>query len=464
MICPINKRHIYLLCDGLLDGDEKAEAEAHLKACVRCSAVFAEASGVLALLKQPPDQGTGIPGTRVESIISRAMAAGNAVPAAGHHPRFTFAFYARWATAAGFALLFVSGLFLFNSSRNNRNAGPAAAHIPGNPSSALIATSVNDTTVWFNKMCALRAEKNSTVSFLQQSARVVYFRLSQGSILVAAHKGLYDTIAVQCAAVTVFATGTHFSVERAGTDVHVAVMEGTVRLVDARTNGPMVLSCGELCVVHDAAGQWEKGPMPLSLRKRLASNFETLSPADFSPSLATAGGSYSQRKSGFGEHRAENYGFQHVRSHIRRGEYDSAIVDIVNYLAGDTADRDIAYCDLALCYGKIERWESAVQAYGKAAASTKDSLVAEAILHRTNSILFSKLARNAEAEKGIREYLAKYPLGAWREREYGMLVRIQMAQNRSAEARQTVDRYGEEFPASCSVEEMRLELAGRSGR
>jgi|GEM_PF-2555074 hypothetical protein len=463
MICPINKRRIYLLCDGLLDGKEKAETEAHLKTCLRCGAVFAEASRILALLKRPSPSGAEIPRTTVESIVSRAIA-GNAVPTAARHLQFTFPSHARWATAAGFVLLFISGLFLFTSSRNKGNAGPAAAHSPGNPSAALIATSVNDTTIWFNRMCALRAEKNSMVSLLQQSARVVYFRLSQGSILVAAHKGLYDTIAVQCAAVTVFATGTHFSVERAGADVRVGVAEGTVRLVDARTNEPMILSCGELSVVHDAVGPLEKGPMPLSLRKRLASNFETLSPADFSPSLASAGDPYSHRKSGLGEHRAENYGFQHVRSHIRRGEYDSAIVDIVNYLARDTTDRDIAYCDLALCYGKIERWESAVEAYGKAAASTNDSLVAEAILHRTNSILFSKLARSAEAEKGIREYLAKYPLGAWREREYGMLVRIQMAQNRSAEARQTVDRYGEEFPASCSVEEMRLEIAGRSSR
>jgi hypothetical protein len=461
MKCPINKRQIYLLCDGLLDEKEKAEAEAHLKACLRCRAVFAEARGILDLIKRPAAAGTEVSAATAESIISRALAQ-NAVKAPVRRLRFSFPSYARCVTAAGIVLLLVSVVFLFRGIRNNGKARPAAAHILENPSSALITTSAKDTTVWFNRMCALRAERNSMVSLVQQTPRVVYFHLTQGSILVAAHKGLYDTIAVQCAAVTVFATGTHFSVERVGTDVRVAVVEGTVRLVDAGTNEQMELSCGELCVAHDA-GTWEKNPMAVSFRKQLAFTFETLNPTDFSPSLAAAD-SHPPRKRGFQEHHPEKYGFQHVRSHIRRGEYDSAIVDIVNYLATDTVDRDIAYCDLALCYGKTERWESAIEAYRKAAASTKDSLVAEAILHRTNSILFSKLARNAEAEKGIREYLAKYPLGSWREREYGMLVRIQITQNRSAEARQTVDRYEAEFPASCSVEEMRLEIAGRGDK
>jgi tetratricopeptide (TPR) repeat protein len=287
----------------------------------------------------------------------------------------------------------------------------------------------------------------------------VYFDLSQGSVQIAAHKGLYDSIAVRCAAVTVFATGTHFSVERTGSDVRVSVVEGAVEISNAQTGGRMPLSCGEVCLVNGANRTWEKEALPEPVQKQLNEIFETMVSSDFELVPMPVTGAHQQHSVRFREPALQKQSYDAVRGLIRHGDYDKAIVAIVEHLASGPLDRDVAYCDLALCYSRTDRWESALDAYAGALAATTDSLVKEAVLHRANSILFSKLARFSEAGPGIRDYLLRYPHGAWREREYGMLIRIEIAQNHHEEAQRTVDRYAFEFPGSCSIEKMRMEVA-----
>jgi hypothetical protein len=312
-------------------------------------------------------------------------------------------------------------------------------------------------------MCTLHAGINTEVSLDHRSPRVVFIDLARGSVQIAAHKGLYDTIAVRCAAMTVFATGTHFSVERTGNDVRVSVVEGAVEISNAQTGGRMTLSCGELCLVNGANRTWEKEAIPEPVQRQLTGIFETMVSSDFALVPLPMTGAHQQHGVRFKEPAGQKRDYDAIRGLIRHGDYDKAIIAIVEHLASDPLDRDVAYCDLALCYSRTDRWESALDAYAGAAAATTDSLVREAVLHRVNSILFSKLARFSEAGSGIRDYLLRYPHGAWREREYGMLIKIEIAQNRHEEAQQVVNRYAGEFPGSCSIEKMRLEIARLSG-
>jgi len=152
------------------------------------------------------------------------------------------------------------------------------------------------------------------------------------------------------------------------------------------------------------------GPMPQSLRSQTCRGFETLGPWDFP--LGLSRGQWPQTRSAHAQEdgSAAQRTFAAIRHTIRRAEYDSAIVALVNYLARYSVDKDVAWCDLALCYSKTSRWESALDAYKHTMSATSDTLVQEAVLHRSNSILFSKLARFKDAEKGIRDYLAAYPL------------------------------------------------------
>jgi hypothetical protein len=361
--------------------------------------------------------------------------------------------------AAAAILLFalVSGIYLLSKARNGEKNLSIAAHQA--KSENTILTSTQDTIVMFNRMCALRVGPDSRVTLDRRGPRVVYVDLSQGSVQIAAHKGLYDTIAVRCTAVTVFATGTHFSVERTGSDVRVSVVEGAVELSNTQTGGRMPLSCGELCLVNGTNRTWEKVALPEPVQKQLTDIFEIMVSSDFALVPVPVTGAHQQHGVRFQEPAREKRDYDTVRGLIRHGDYDKAIVAIVEHLASAPLDRDVAYCDLALCYSRTDRWESALDAYASASAATTDSLVKEAVLHRVNSILFSKLARFSEAGSGIRDYLLRYPRGAWREREYGMLIRIEIAQNHREEAQRSVDRYAFEFPGSCSVDKMRMEVA-----
>jgi tetratricopeptide (TPR) repeat protein len=122
--------------------------------------------------------------------------------------------------------------------------------------------------------------------------------------------------------------------------------------------------------------------------------------------------------------------YANIQKLMRKGDYEKAIAELNDLIKTRPRGPDIAYCDLALCYSKTDQWDNAIDAYTKAAGATNDKLVREAILHRTNHILFSKLFRYDEAEKGIRTYLDRYPHGTWRERERGLLARVERARKK----------------------------------
>lgn len=457
MNCPVSERQIYLLCDGLLQEKESSEVRAHILACEHCRKTYREARQSLALLKQTAPRHVLLDQATTESIISQALADSKRQPRIVDI-RFGRKMYPLLAAAAILLLVLVSGMYLSSDFRKSVKDVPvASAHKLS--SETTILTSVKDTTVIFNRMCVLCAGKDTRVTLDQQSPRVVYFDLSQGSVLIAAHKGLYDTIAVRCAGVTVFATGTHFSVEMTGSDVRVSVVEGSVRLLNAQTGGLMPLTCGELCVVNATNGTWQKEVLSENLQKQLTESFDAMGSSDFALVPAPMPRAHRTHNIRFRESGREKQGYNVIRDLIRHGDYDKAIGVITEHLASDSVDRDIALCDLALCYSRTNRWENALDAYARASAATTDSLVKEAVLHRANSILFSELARLGEAETGIRNYIGRYPHGAWREREYAMLIRIEITQQRIEEAKRTADGYAAEFPASCSVERMQKEVA-----
>jgi hypothetical protein len=288
-----------------------------------------------------------------------------------------------------------------------------------------------DTTFDFNTGCAIRVVAGADVLMRTSGSRVVHFSLVKGGIFVAAHKGLYDTIAVDCRSMIVLATGTHFSVSKNDSFVSVSVLEGTVKLRRFGSLREMLLSSLETCAAPAADGDAElrKEPMPTDVQNRLTENFAAMGCSDCTvfpqPGFDDAGdvlqkSPVSTKTGTYGE----------IRKLMRKGYYDKAIAELNDLVTTRPRDPDIAYCDLALCYCKTDQWDLAVDAYAKAADLTNDKLVREAILHRTNHILFSKLLRYTDAEKGIRTYLALYPRGTWRQRELGLLARVERAQKR----------------------------------
>lgn len=420
MKCPIDEQSIYLLCDGLLDEKERAPLLEHCASCPRCKAVYEEARLSLSALKQPlPDtDAMFLSAEKEKSIIAAALARDARKDASVIVPFFRKEFVFL-AAAALLVLSLISGAYLLGVT-GLRTPRPAAGTV----------SLTKDTIITFNRACALRAEAGAGVSLQRRGARVVHFMLSRGRILIAAHKGLYDTISVECGPATVFATGTHFSVLRTDSVVQVTVLEGAVKVMRQNPAREFFIESDETGNVQIRDSSWNKERLSPLLRRQLSDGFKTMSSADFCMLQAPNADENQVLEPLSPAAPAEKNAYGKIRRMIRKGDYENALPGILKYLETDTTDADVAYCDLALCYSNLGQWQNAVQAYAKASAVTRDSLVREAILHRTNHILFSKLARYDEAGAGIRRYLSRYPNGHWRERELSMLKGLETAQKR----------------------------------
>jgi TolA-binding protein len=389
--------------------------------------VYEEAMRSLSALKQPlPDaDAMFLSAEKEKSIIAAALARDARKDASVIVPFFRKEFIFL-AAAALLVLSLISGAYL-RGVTGRRTPRPAAAGETAAPPGAGIVSLTKDTTITFNRACALRAEAGADVSLQRrgargaQGARVVHFTLSRGRILIAAHKGLYDTISVACGPATVFATGTHFSVLRTDSIVQVTVLEGAVKVLRQNPAREFFIESNETGNVQIRDSSWNKERLSPLLRRQLSDGFKAMSSVDFCMPQVQNADENQVLEPLSPAAPAEKSAYGKIRRMIRKGDYENALSGILKYLETDTADADVAYCDLALCYSNLGQWQNAVQAYAKASAATRDSLVREAILHRTNHILFSKLARYDEAGAGIRSYLSRYPNGHWHERELSML-------------------------------------------
>jgi ferric-dicitrate binding protein FerR (iron transport regulator) len=427
MNCHVDEQELYFLCDGLLEKRDRAALLAHCGTCPRCMSVYEEARRTLSILKQPVHDPAFLSPEKERSIISGALEQAGRRPGIMAFPKKEFLY----AAAAALVILSVaSGIALLRTPRGPGGAVSAAAV---RQSRIRVAELTKDTTVRFGRACVLRAD-GADVSMRQEGPRVVHFSLVKGDVYVAAHKGMYDTIAVDCPTLTVLATGTHFSVSRNDSSVSVSVLEGTVKVFrtgEKRAAGEILLSSLETCSEKDADEDvaLKKEQMPDDVQNQMMDNFAAMGCSEMTESAL----------SGFDDagdipHKSpvltRTGAYGEIRKLMRKGDYEKAITALKCLLMKRSADADVAYCDLALCYCKTDQWDSAVTAYASAAAVTNDRLVRESILHRTNHILFSKLFRYDEAEKGIRSYLALYPHGTWRQRELNLLARVERVQKR----------------------------------
>jgi len=430
MSCSVEEQKLYFLCDGLLDDDERDALLAHCTECERCAVLYREAQKSLSLLQRPARNPPYLSQEKAMSIISGSIAR--------EYARTTFRltrFSKReflFAAAAMVILSLVSVTFLIRKHQTAPANIPSAA-LSGQSGfiSISAAASASDSTFRFSDGCTCHATAHTDLVMRCNTPKVVHFGLRHGSILIAAHKGLYDTIAVECGHATVLATGTHFSVSRTDSSVSVSVLEGSVKLIPIHEKDEpvLVLATDETCVARDsdAKAAWHKSRLSYVAQNQLSEAFAAMDCFDSvaNPS-STIDDALDLRRNPAVSARSESY--EAIRKMIRTGQYEKAITCILKLVKTPSADLDIAYCDLALCYSKTDQWRNVLDAYTKAAAVTSDNFVREAILHRTNHILFSKLSQYDDAEKGIRRYLALYPHGTWKEREIILLARVARAQ------------------------------------
>jgi tetratricopeptide (TPR) repeat protein len=144
-----------------------------------------------------------------------------------------------------------------------------------------------------------------------------------------------------------------------------------------------------------------------------------------------------------------------IRSLIRQGRYGEAEKNILEHLKVSDAGRDIAYSDLAHCYARWGQNAKALDAYEEALKYVRDPELKEAYLHDVNALLCLRIKDYTTAGKLVREYLAGYPAGRWREAETYYLINILVARQAYDEVRPMIEKYLSDFPGSCHKRELK---------
>ena len=139
-------------------------------------------------------------------------------------------------------------------------------------------------------------------------------------------------------------------------------------------------------------------------------------------------------------------------------KFDMAAHVLEYYLTKYKFNADSAWFNLGYCYTMMQRYSDAVNAYRNAATVSVDGSLMETALHRTNKILYLKLAHYKEARKGIENYQITYPNGKWLEEELYFQVKVAIAENDFSNAESLALRYSCKFPKNCRGHELSAEI------
>jgi ferric-dicitrate binding protein FerR (iron transport regulator) len=451
-LCLVSDRTLQQLADGLLSGSRARRLEQHMGRCSRCAARYAVHCRLQAALTREA-QAPLLAVADVEAMVDTALRRyGNAaLPAmALRLPRV------RVALAFATLCLVAGGALWLAMQRQQRHEVATA------PVSRMLDAGRRDSSFAVGSVCMVHLAAGSSARLLVQGARSARFALEHGLLLVASHAGCYDTLSVSCGAITLYARGTRFAVERNADSVHVWLVEGELA-VHARSGDSTVLQQGQ---------EWSFSPGPaglasaatlrdsarLALLERFAPMEQDLSLlADETPWRRPQARPATPSRPSPGEAETQYEVIDHM---IAEGRYSEARHVIDYYLRRFALHRDRALFDRGYCCTRLRRFDEAARSYGEAAAASADTVLIETAAHRVNKINTVLRHCYADAAGGIRAYLARYGRGRWREEELALLVTCRAALGERDSAQVALARLRSEFPRSCQLSEAAAQLQG----
>jgi hypothetical protein len=468
MNCSHAQEYLSMLARGEADSPAGAHVSVHLQSCEACRRFATQLETVHKNLSGPADF-SPLPLNEIDDIVSACLDEAEISPAVlDERPpqRRWLEFFTspRFAFAASLVLLVVAiGLFtapLLRTAPSHRLADASAA---SGRSGQRVLTPAHDSSLYLGPACAIALSKGSVCTVLRAESRVVAIDLQSGKILLAAKKGLYDTIAVIAGPFTTFATGTHFEVAHDGGAVKVAVLEGHVRVQDTGGRLTSVNTLEGCSFVNNAMS-----PLPQRLdprkRKEMVDDFAAMTAANTrfelvneiknrDPSLKGKNSAHVPDTAPLHDSAAARQ-YAIARAMIDKGQYAVASHVLDDYCSRYRENQDSALFDLAYCYTKTKKYDEAFESYRTVAGTSLDESLAETALHRSNKILLVKVRDTAGAIHGIEEYLKKYPRGAWREEEWYFRIRIALDRHDPVASETLLSEYKKEFPHNCKGREL----------
>jgi TolA-binding protein len=471
MRCSRVEKNLYLLSEGLADQKLEADISAHVRSCKRCGRLLVDLRAMNEILTEAPDAAL-IPENEVEEMVSAGLRRrkplprecsqyrlnGNGIPV----PGFATACVVLLALVA---VVLYSVLVLYPNTLSRRNSVAAA----GAQDERRVVAVSRASTLCLGQNCTVYLHKGSTCAILRAEETVVIIDLRYGEILLAARKGMYDTIAIHSGTAKVYATGTHFGVDRSSDILSVSVLEGKVKVVYAGEKETPV-SALETCVLNTKENTSKTERISASKRQQMMNEFAAMATGNTEWGLADGlpgkniddNALFNRPKLPYTPRQNRNAADDNAAKRqysmadklIQKDNYASAAVAIEDYLKKYNLNADSAWFDLAFCYTNLRRYDDAIDAYHIVVDAGVNEQLVETALHRSNKILYVKLKEYDEARCGIERYLKKYPLGRWREEEFYYGIQIALAQGNANRADSLTNVFAGEFPGNCRTQEL----------
>ena len=231
MKCKKIEKYLYLLSDGHAKKEQEALAREHLQSCARCSRLFAYLQSMRHGFAGEP-LFAAIPEDDVGYMVASGLRR--------HHRRFQekpqplFGLLPAPRLVISFAsLLFVAaGILIIPRVLHDGSSRQCGATEAVTQKDQPVCADGRDSILAIGHHCTVRLKKNASCTMVRSEEKVIRIVLQKGTLLLAAKKGFYDTIAVECSGVKVLATGTHFSVEQESHLIKVSVLEGAVKVIN----------------------------------------------------------------------------------------------------------------------------------------------------------------------------------------------------------------------------------------
>ena len=467
MKCSKAEKLLYGYSGGSAEQNLPAEVLAHVQSCERCSRLFEQVRSVNTVLAETPEAEL-IPQEDVERMVSAGLLKQRTsvrrenawewlrgLPVPGVAAVLT-------AVLAAATVGWYSG-WIFSWSSHPARAAAAAYN------GQHVVTASFDSTLRLGRNCTAHLRRGSRCTIRRAEETVAIIDLHYGKILLSARKGSYDTLAVTSGPVHVYATGTHFQVERFGPILNVSVLEGSVKVHYGPEKAAPV-SAGETWAFDFRENSGKADTLGPGTRLQMVNDFAAMSAAETRLGLSTAetGGApdpaiastrisparASRPGRTFTEDSAVIRQYAIAKSMIGKRRYGPAAAVLQECLEKLNANADSACFDLAFCYTNLRRYADAVAVYRRVVDSGVDEELVETALHRSNKILYLKLKEYDAARGGIRRYLKTYPKGLWREEElyYGIHLSFTLGDTPAADSLSLV--FAAEFPGSCRAREL----------
>ena len=426
LACRKYTRKLCLFVDGLLNEKECADIMEHVKTCSRCANYLEslrKSKSCTDSLKTDMPQYTQ---QQIQAFINNAFNSQDEKCLEREcTSRRKKVFAVTAFPMASAAVVFIIAVMMINFSKKSSVPNKYTDAQETKTESVLTVQDLSKRSFyWLNNGCAVKS-RNAQLEQVNVSNRSVYLKLIEGTVLIAAIPGEYDTIMVSCDQYRLLTSGTKFIIRKDPDLFHVAVIEGSVNIGTDNPDELIGLEAGQYALIKNRSN-----PVVKSMSKITEDSIGTLF-LDFPDNASGVHCDLNDKSikengllpENYFDNRNQNDSLYNMAVKFYRKGMLHAALDILDRYGRSRNDNMFeAYLLTADCYNRLKQFENAFLYYQKAIDLKKRDKKAETAMHISSRILLYELKRVNEAIKQINRYFSEFPDGYYRQMQHHYLI------------------------------------------